>query len=131
MIDQYKITKIDRSVDYCDYLELAEVKVEPSEETQMIYGEDALTGLNKPDTRDADVMAVANAFRQVLKDNFAGDFPSTMAAMQTATAMALIDLTDGQHMTMVQRQAVYNNFGESLRMAYDLMRWKPTIQGEK
>lgn len=43
MKDRYKITKIDRSVDYCDYLEIVETKVEPHEETQMIYGEGCMT----------------------------------------------------------------------------------------
>ncbi len=80
---------------------------------------------NSPDARDADVMAVANAFRQVLKDNFPNDFSSTMAAMQAALAMSMIDLTVAQQMTAKQREAVYMNFGQSLRVAYDLMRNPP------
>jgi hypothetical protein len=48
-----------------------------------------------------------------------------MATMQTALAMALIDLTESQSMTAVQREAVYNNFGASLKMAYDIMRNPP------
>jgi hypothetical protein len=80
---------------------------------------------NSPDTRDADVLAVAQAFRKVIQDNFSNDFASTMATMQTALAMALIDLTESQSMTAVQREAVYNNFGASLKMAYDLMRNPP------
>ena len=61
----------------------------------------------------------------VLKDNFAGDFPSTMAAVQSALAMAMIDLTVAQQMTAKQREAVYMNFGQSLRVAFEMMRNPP------
>ena len=47
---------------------------------------------DKPDTREEDVFAVAKAFRQVLKDNFAGDLPTTITTLQTAFGMALVDL---------------------------------------
>lgn len=47
--------------------------------------------------RKEDILAVAKAFRQVLTDNFAGDFPRVVETLQLATAMAIVDLkNDGK-----------------------------------
>jgi hypothetical protein len=51
---------------------------------------------DKP-SRKEDILAVAKAFRQVLTDNFAGDFPRVVETLQLATAMTIVDLkNDGK-----------------------------------
>jgi methylphosphotriester-DNA--protein-cysteine methyltransferase len=82
------------------------------------------------DTRAADSLEVAKAFRKVLKDNFDGEFSQTMTTMQMALAMALLDMTNEQKITAAQRNAVFEHFGASLEVAYKLLSGAP-LGGEQ
>ena len=74
---------------------------------------------NPPDTRDEDVLAVAKAFRQVLKDNFAGDFPKVVETLQWATAMAIWDLKDADKITDAGIEKFFYIYAPALKTMYE------------
>ena len=86
---------------------------------------------DKPDTRAADVMAVANAFRQVLTDNFAGDFPRVVETLQWATAMAIWDLKDAGKITDAGIEKFFYIYAPALKTMYEeLAKTAPKMEGK-